>query len=166
MEEINLQEWHKMEEMAEHTANYMAEGEGEMKRDRCVDDLLKVATLEWRSSFANSEDTGVSKSSFIIGIEFGDPFTGVAYYHAQSGNGSPKDVADEVSVIKSWPSSSLHYTEKTPTIIAYNTVPPTWGGSVKPQDDPQVSHFILGLQPDDVSHYSDPLSQPPWKGSR
>jgi hypothetical protein len=44
--------------------------------------------------------------------------------------------------------------EKTPTIIAYHTDPPTWGGSVKPQDEPQISRFKLGLEPAVPRHYS------------
>lgn len=40
MDEIGLQEWEKMDEMGEHTVRYMAEGEGEQKRDQCVHDLM------------------------------------------------------------------------------------------------------------------------------
>lgn len=42
MDEVELQEWHKKVEIAEHTVNYMSEGEGEQKRDKCVEDLLKA----------------------------------------------------------------------------------------------------------------------------
>ena len=41
---IELQEWKKMDEMSEHTANYLAEGEGELKRDQCVEELMNIAT--------------------------------------------------------------------------------------------------------------------------
>jgi hypothetical protein len=42
MESIDLQEWQKFVEMHGHTQNYLTTGEGEQKRNRCVEDLLKV----------------------------------------------------------------------------------------------------------------------------
>jgi hypothetical protein len=122
-----------------------------------------------------------SKSSFVIGIDFGTTYTGVAYAH--SGHvlsGDATKVAENVQVIMSWPGSNLgSYLEKTPSVIAYNTSPPAWGGSVKSRDEPQVAHFKLGLQPDAGEHYysrssraaSDRLStlaflQPNWKHPR
>lgn len=41
MDDIGLQEWEKMVEMGQHTARYMQEGEGEFKRDKCVEDLMR-----------------------------------------------------------------------------------------------------------------------------
>ena len=41
MHNIGLEEWHKMREMGAHTAAYLGEGEGEIKRDECVRDLLQ-----------------------------------------------------------------------------------------------------------------------------
>jgi hypothetical protein len=41
MDDIGLQEWEKMVEMGQHTARYMQEGEGESKRDQCVEDLTR-----------------------------------------------------------------------------------------------------------------------------
>jgi Hsp70 protein len=49
-------------------------------------------------------------------------------------------------VIKNWPNRSDSYAEKTPTIIAYNKDPPSWGGNVRKNDEFQVAHFKLGLQ--------------------
>jgi hypothetical protein len=40
MQDIGLAEWARWEEMAAHTAAYMEAGEGVLKRDRCVEDLL------------------------------------------------------------------------------------------------------------------------------
>ena len=40
MDDIGLEEWERMDEMGEHTARYMEEGEGEWKRDKCVEDLM------------------------------------------------------------------------------------------------------------------------------
>ncbi len=45
MQDIGLQEWYKMEEMAAHTSAYM-EGEGELKRDKCVQALMSPSALE------------------------------------------------------------------------------------------------------------------------
>jgi molecular chaperone DnaK (HSP70) len=97
------------------------------------------------------------KSELIISIDFGTTFTGVAY--ALSSNltgGDPSRIAENVKVIKTWPSASQHYSEKTPTIIAYSSDPPSWGATVKRQDETQVSHFKLGLQPNVGTHYRRP----------
>jgi molecular chaperone DnaK (HSP70) len=95
-----------------------------------------------------------SHSDLVIGIDFGTTFTGVAYAHTATGDGDTSRVADNVVVLKTWPSSSNHYAEKTPTILAYNTNPPTWGGKVKVKDTPQVAHFKLGLHEEVGRHYA------------
>lgn len=97
-------------------------------------------------------------SDLIIGIDFGTTFTGVAYAHAAGIGPITTEVdmrraAEKVSVIRTWPSRGNQYAEKTPSVIAYNTRPPLWGGSVKPSDEPQIAHFKLGLQEDITSHY-------------
>ena len=95
-----------------------------------------------------------SKSELVIGIDFGTTFTGVAYAHsAQTDLGDAKKVAETVHVIKSWPSPNSSYMDKIPSVLAYNTDPPTWGGRVKARDQPQVAHFKLGLQPNARDHY-------------
>jgi hypothetical protein len=97
-------------------------------------------------------------SDLIIGIDFGTTFTGVAYAHAAGiGPVTTEDdmrrAAEKVSVIRTWPSRSNHYAEKTPSVLAYNKKPPLWGGNVKPTDEPQIACFKLGLQEDITSHY-------------
>jgi molecular chaperone DnaK (HSP70) len=101
-----------------------------------------------------------SSSDLIIGIDFGTTFTGVAYAHSGSGTKSAtatssdmRKVGEKVVVIKSWPSQSGYYAEKTPTVIAYNLPSPNWGASVKPRDEPQIAHFKLGLQENVGRHY-------------
>ena len=42
METIDLQEWQKVGEMHGHALNYMETGEGERKRNCCVEDLLRI----------------------------------------------------------------------------------------------------------------------------
>jgi serine/threonine protein kinase len=105
----------------------------------------------------NSEDALTEPmSTMIIVIEFGTRFTKVAYAHIGSdftGNDTRK-ITESVRLINKWPSSSMQYTDKIPTIIAYNTNPPRRGKSVRPNDDLQVSHFILGLEPHVGSRYS------------
>ena len=98
-------------------------------------------------------------SELVIAIDFGTTFTGVAFAH--SGNLKAEDTAimiDNVRVINTWPNQTPSYTEKTPTVIAYNTNPPTWGGSVMPDDTPQVAYFKLGLQPSTRFYHSSESS--------
>jgi molecular chaperone DnaK (HSP70) len=98
-------------------------------------------------------------TNMIIAVDFGTMFTGVAYFYSSDTSEVPKDerdakeTADKVNVIKTWPNVNAQYTEKTPTLIAYHTAPPTWGGTVKPQHEPQISHFKLGLEPTVPQHY-------------
>ena len=44
MQDIGLEEWSKMEEMAAHTAAYMEGVQGEIKRNKCVHDLMNEST--------------------------------------------------------------------------------------------------------------------------
>ena len=46
MESIGLEEWKAKVRMGELTTQYMREGEGEMKRNTCVQDLWKPAAVE------------------------------------------------------------------------------------------------------------------------
>jgi hypothetical protein len=59
MESIDLQEWQKFDEMHGHAQNYLETGEGEGKRNCCVEDLLKVEQ-------ANDSNSG---QSFIPEME-------------------------------------------------------------------------------------------------
>ena len=126
-------------------------------------------------TFEFSSVTLDASSDLVIGIDFGTTFTGVAYAH--SGHvisGDVERVAENVQVINNWPSGDHSYREKTPSIIAYNKLhSPTWGGSVKFRDQPQVAHFKLGLQPNAATHYLTrskdqriselPFLDPNWK---
>lgn len=49
MQDIGLQEWNKVEEMASHTSVYVEEGEGILKRDKCVVDLMDPPDIERKS---------------------------------------------------------------------------------------------------------------------
>jgi hypothetical protein len=95
-----------------------------------------------------------SSCDLVIGIDFGTTFTGVAYAHTGTvQSSSSTSIADRVVIIRAWPSASSHYAEKTPTVLSYNTKPPTWGGKVRSSDDPQVAYFKLGLQENVGGHY-------------
>jgi hypothetical protein len=98
-----------------------------------------------------------SKSTLVIGIDFGTTYTGVAYAFTGDDDEKPdlKRIAERMDIIRTWPSPNLQYSDKVPTIIAYNKNPPTWGGNVRPKDEPQVSHFKLGLQPRVWEYYPD-----------
>ena len=110
-------------------------------------------------SLLNEEE---SKSTFVIAIDFGTTYTGVAYafYNKDEQGTDTRRIAEKLEVFKSWPNTVQHNADKTPTIISYHTDPPTWGGNVKPQHSPQVAHFKLGLQPKIREHYSKSGSIP------
>lgn len=103
-----------------------------------------------------------STSDLVIGIDFGTTFTGVAYAHTAGVFGNAKHLttedmrkaAERIHVVRTWPSQSNYYAEKTPSIISYNTDPPNWGARVRPGDKPQVAYFKLGLQEGLQNHYN------------
>jgi molecular chaperone DnaK (HSP70) len=97
-----------------------------------------------------------SQADLVIGIDFGTTFTGVAYGFGGKANSAHSitdrsKIADKVVVIKAWPGASN--AEKIPTLLSYNTTPPTWGVKVKPADEPRIAHFKLGLQENVGEHY-------------
>ena len=101
-----------------------------------------------------------STSNLVIAIDFGTTFTGVAYAHSNVGATGPAPpslypnrVAENINVIKTWPAQNRQYAEKTPSLIAYNTVPPTWGGCVRAKHDKKFSNFKLALEPKVKNHY-------------
>jgi hypothetical protein len=105
-----------------------------------------------------------TSSDLVIGIDFGTTFSGVAYAHAAgigpaTSTAEMRKAADKVSVIKTWPNQSNYYTEKTPSVLAYNKNPPMWGGNVRHTFEPRVAHFKLGLQENISSHYKHPSFQ-------
>jgi hypothetical protein len=115
-----------------------------------------------------------STSTLVIGIDFGTTFTGVAYYHSgASDSKDPKKIAENVNVVKTWPSLAGQNTEKIPTIVAYEGGQPSaWGGTVRFTHTTQVQHFKLGLHERAGAHYSTEtkqstmsgfLSNPHWK---
>jgi hypothetical protein len=111
------------------------------------------------SSSDGSEDQ-TSQNELVVAVDFGTTFTGVAYYHAGAAfeNVDENDVrriAEKVNVINTWPHNpALQYAEKTPTVLSYNTDPPTWGGYVRTHHTPQISGFKLGLEPSIFQHYT------------
>jgi hypothetical protein len=107
---------------------------------------------------AHSRPVLTTTSDLVVGIDFGTTFTGVAYSHTAgvgpvTSTAEMRKAVDNVVVIKTWPNQTNCYADKTPSILAYNRHPPTWGGNVKPTDEPRVAHFKLGLQEDIGEHY-------------
>src|SRR5271170_659133 len=100
-----------------------------------------------------------STATMTIAVDFGTTYTGVAYYSDAANSQLPqnerhaKEIAEKVVVVKDWPKVSVQFMEKTPTIVSYHTDPPTWGGTVKPEHEPQISRFKLGLEPGVPRHY-------------
>jgi molecular chaperone DnaK (HSP70) len=140
--------------LPEHSANLNTSVDSSMSPER--------RSMPSGNINANRDLRSVStRSELVIGIDFGTTFTGVAYAHTAgissvTSTTEMRMAADKVSVIKTWPNRGNYYTEKTPSILAYNKTPPIWGGNVKPADEPQISHFKLGLQDDIASHYQQP----------
>lgn len=112
--------------------------------------------------------TETQSEKFVIGVDFGTTFTGFAFYHLGTGAEnndelSAQRIGENTRVIREWPNLTSAYTEKTPTIIAYNRDPPTWGGSVRSHHEPQIDHFKLGLEPSVVRYFGfDPSDN--WLG--
>lgn len=104
-----------------------------------------------------------SQSQLIIGVDFGTTFSGVAYSHSGAtspvADTDPRRIAHNISVIRTWPNPILQYIEKIPTLLAYHTDPPAWGGGVRPKHEPQVAKFKLGLEPSVPQHYGFPKLQ-------
>ena len=104
-----------------------------------------------------------SASTLLIAIDFGTTFTGVAYaYSNGASGGDPRRLAEAIKVIMMWPNQNHQINEKTPTIISYNTNPPTWGASVKPHHEPKITHFKLGLEANASQHYRYRASSSPF----
>jgi molecular chaperone DnaK (HSP70) len=97
-----------------------------------------------------------TSSHLVIAIDFGTTFTGVAYYHSRSNLGAldAQQIAKDITVVTRWPNATGTFREKTPSIIAYNGDPPAWGRQVKPTDQPQATHFKLGLEPNTRQYYN------------
>lgn len=104
---------------------------------------------------ADDGDGLTSNSGLVIAFDFGTTFTGVAFYH--SGASTTVDVhslAQSIPFIDTWPQNpQVQYVEKTPTVIAYDRVPPAWGGDVRDSDTLKVARFKLGLEEDVAKHY-------------
>ena len=100
------------------------------------------------------------KTKLVVAIDFGTTYTGVAYAHSTTNlltagsSLTPEQIRDKITVVKSWPNVQSSYSEKVPTVIAYeNDRPVAWGGKVKSTHSIQVSNFKLGLQAGTREHY-------------
>ena len=65
MEDVELQEWNKHVEIADHTINYMSEGEGEYKRNECVKDLMKQEKNRQAASITHRENEFIPKTRVL-----------------------------------------------------------------------------------------------------
>ena len=81
---------------------------------------------------------------FIIAIDFGTTFSGVAFIHNNGHLGDDiEDIAGRIKVIKSWPANGAN--DKTQTILYYGKKI-LWGRLVLPHHEPQITRFKLGLE--------------------
>jgi hypothetical protein len=68
MHEIELQEWKQMEAVGAYTAAYMEEGEGESKRNHCVQDLMSPPPIQCK--IAHRRFTSTNRGSYHTGVAF------------------------------------------------------------------------------------------------
>jgi molecular chaperone DnaK (HSP70) len=105
-----------------------------------------------------------STSRLVIGTDFGTTYTGVAFAHSTTdlkgtrvnsdGKSALDAVVEKITVVKNWPNASQQYTDKTPSIIAYEDGRPVaWGGQVKATHETKIKCFKLGLQEGAGQHY-------------
>ena len=91
-------------------------------------------------------------TKLIIAIDFGTTYSGVAYAHSSTAQPkandlSPEHFRDKIVSVKKWPNVAQLFSEKTPTILAYqNGELIAWGGKVRNSHSTQISNFKLGLQ--------------------
>jgi len=106
----------------------------------------------------NAFDT--TSRRLVVAIDFGVTFTRVAYlfYVPQFGN-QPYRISQEISLVRRWNNLNNDTDDKTPSIIAYHTQPPTWGANVSPTDHPQAKYFKLGLEPKAQEQYKGSLAR-------
>jgi molecular chaperone DnaK (HSP70) len=108
--------------------------------------------LVQRSSPPTSQNTPSTDQKFIIAIDFGTTYSGVAFIHDNGNLGDDIEVITErIKVIKSWPNNGLN--EKTKTVLFYKNNRTSWGGLVLPLDEPQITRFKLGLEESVSQHY-------------
>jgi molecular chaperone DnaK (HSP70) len=112
------------------------------------------------------------KSDLVVAIDFGTTYTGVAFAydlpHAPhlERRLTPEQLRDKVTVLKSWPGVAGSYSDKVPSILAYdsNGQVTAWGGNVNSSHLMSVAHFKLGLEKGVGGYYSintDPDTQSP-----
>jgi len=100
-----------------------------------------------------------SGSELVIGIDFGTTFTGVAFAYSLriasvASFADIKMASQQITIVRSWPSQTPHFSSKIPTLLSYASNPPAWGGAVDDEDPFRVAHFKLGLQESVARHYA------------
>lgn len=98
-----------------------------------------------------------TKPDFVVAIDFGTAFTGVAYVLTAAFGNNPvtlPEVAQNISVLERWPNSNIQgVTRKIPTVLAYDSAGSVAGwGAIRRSNRPQIKieYFKLGL---DQGHY-------------
>lgn len=100
------------------------------------------------------------KSDLVVAIDFGTTYTGVAFGYDLPNAGSyltPEQLRDKVTVLKSWPGVAGSYSDKVPSILAYDSTNGevvAWGGTVNSAHRISVTLFKLGLEEGVGDYYS------------
>jgi len=91
------------------------------------DATLSLLTYHLASLMNESE----SKPDFIISIDFGTTYTGVAFTRINEEHGDDKkpdlkSMVEKTEIFKAWSNQTQYYqyAEKIPTVLAYNKDPP------------------------------------------
>jgi hypothetical protein len=107
------------------------------------------------SSDASSEagESTQTEPDFVVAIDFGTTFTGIAYLHSAAFNNqslTTREIAQRIKVVQRWRGTTQGYTDKVPTVLSYDSDGELqeWGPSVLPTDDVTIKYFKLGLQDD------------------
>jgi molecular chaperone DnaK (HSP70) len=115
------------------------------------------------------------RPKFVIAIDFGTTYSGVAYAYTDPGSGpisswTINEIRDRIYPVRDWPNRDPMYPDKARTALAYDKgVVVAWGGSVKSEHTTQVTHFKLGLQESVAQYYAGLsvlggyLSDPNWR---
>ena len=95
-----------------------------------------------------AQSVGVQTSGYMIAIDFGTTHTGVALAPSIYQGQSFQSCANNIELMKNWPSFLFSHADKTPSLLEYNENQGlvAWGGRVKPAEALSVSYFKSGLQ--------------------
>jgi hypothetical protein len=107
------------------------------------------------SIYALSEEGASTNTEpdFIVAIDFGTTFTGIAYIHSApliKQSLTLQEIAGRIKIVQRWNGITQGSTDKVPTMLSYdsNGELQDWGPEVLDTEDITIKYFKLGLQDD------------------